>query len=278
MTMAFRKLSCMIIIVLITGIGCDNSIQPLNKKKGVYSIYGYLNLHKDANYIRVKNLNKTLSEDTTDNIDATVTLENLHNGKTEKLEDSVVVFDGVKTHNFRTTMDIRPNTQYRVTAKRSDGKSVSATTTTPYLAERKVSPVAPNCTTNVHLSFEPVRNRHAMRLEVGFPYKGKIFWVRKHTSLIAYEQRLSLTFTPLELLAELSSGQEQGGEPSDKILCEELDSNKFSVRYTHYGPDLFGNSVSDTLSIPGGAGRFGAFYKDSFSFPIDTSSLCPPIC
>lgn len=268
--MGFKNLSGLIAIVLITAFGCDNSIQPLNEEKGIYSIYGYLNLHKEINYIRVKDLNKTLVEDTTDKIDATITLENLESGKSEKLEDRVVVFDGIKTHNFRATMDIQYNTRYRVSAKRSDGKVISATTTTPFMAEREIAPVAPNCTTDVTISFDPVRSKFAMRLEVGFQYNSDLFWIRQNTNLIEYDQKVTLSFTPLELIGEL---------PSDKrILCENLDSRNISVRYTHYGPGLFGNSVTDTLNISGGAGRFGAFYKDSFTFPIDTTSLCPPIC
>lgn len=102
-------------------LSCDNSLDPLDEEKGAYSIYGYLNLYKDINYIRVKNLNITYLQDST-NIDAEVTLENIYSGATEILEDTIVVFDSLKTHNFCRTMDIQPHIEYRVSVEGSDGK------------------------------------------------------------------------------------------------------------------------------------------------------------
>lgn len=266
-----------ILSLIIILPGCENSIQPLNEEKGFYSIYGYLNMHEDVNHIRVKNLNMTLSEDTTDNIDANVTLKNLKSGETEELEDTVVTFDGVKTHNFRTTMDIKPNTKYRVSVERSDGKTVTATATSPYNTDTNVEPVGENCNTNIEISFVPVRSRNALRLEVGFRYNNKLFWTRQNQNIITFDQKIILSFTPSGLLEDFFSGNEDTSQ-GETITCKELDTDKLFVRYTHFGPDLFDNNLSDTLNIPGGAGRFGVFYKDSFSFPIDTSPSCPPSC
>lgn len=85
-------------------------------------------------------MNTSLEQDTTGKIDAEVTLRNLDNGLKEILQDTIVKFDGIETHNFRTTMDLYPETEYRVSVERSDGKVTSATATTPAIAERELRP------------------------------------------------------------------------------------------------------------------------------------------
>lgn len=267
--------SCIVFLIS----GCDNNIQPLNTEKGVFSIYGYLNLNKDENFIRVKNLNKPLIDDTTQTIDAKVTFRNIDNGNSEILEDSVVEFDGVKTHNFRTTMEIKPNTGYEVTAENSQGEKVTAQTVTPYKSQITVKPTAPVCTTNVDLKMKPIRSKYAIRLEMGFDYDGETFWLEQHQSMIKTGESANLHFTPIQIIQELTSNEdEQGSPPQEDVYCEDLDSNLFHIRYTHYGPGLYGNDISDTLKVPGGAGRLGAFYKDTYNFPIDTRRICPPLC
>lgn len=256
--------------------GCDNSVDPLNKEQGAYSIYGYLNIYKDVNYIRVKNLNSSFLQDSTGDIDADVTLKNLNSGATEKLEDSIVVFDEVKTHNFRTTMDILPATKFRVDVEAQDGRKVSATATSPPIAETDVGPIGANCSTNVDLNFDPVSSKFALDLEVGLHYDSKEFWIRANKFLSESDGSVTASFTPYDILDGVFGLTAPDSEDPLKVYCHQLDAEKLMARYAHYGPDLFANTISDTLQIPGGAGRLGALYRDSFSFRIDTSKLCPP--
>lgn len=261
---------CFVVLCLLVGIvACDNTLDAFDEEKGLYSIYGYLNLDEDINYIRVKDLNSTLSENIGEDIDANVTFENLKTGTTQTLEDTVVEFDGVKTHNFWTTMDIEPDTKYQVSVERSDGRQTSAIATTPYKARTNVNPIAANCTTQVNVNFQPVRSKFGLSVELGFYYKQDLFWVRVNNLLIERENSVTLSIMPIDLISDPFEG---------RLLCEQLSDDSFEVRYTHYGPDLFKDTVSDTLRIPGGSGRFGAYYKDAFTFPIDTTSLCPPYC
>lgn len=259
--------------------GCDNSLDPLDEERGVYSIYGYLNIYEDINYIRVKNLNTSLQQDTTDQIDAEVTFENLDSGLTETLEDTIVEFEGIKTHNFKTTIDIKPETKYRVEVERSDGRTTSATATAPPIAKTDVNPVGANCTTPVDISFEPVQNQLALKVDIGFDYNNTTYWVRSNRFITDSEDKITISVTPFRILEEVfavppaPNNSYQEGE----VFCHELNSDIFKVHYSHYGPDLFTNTISDTLRIPGGTGRFGALYKDSFSFKIDTTPLCPPL-
>lgn len=267
------------LIIVMAFSACDNSLDPLDKDKGGYSLYGYLNLYKDVNYIRVKNLNTSLEQDTTGEIDAEVTFENLDNGLTETLEDTIVEFEGIETHNFKTTLDIRPETKYRVEVKRSDGKITSATATTPPIAETDVDPIGANCITQFDLSFEPVQGQLALQADIGFSYEGKIYWVRANRFLYESGEKVIISVTPFRILEGIFAAPPgpNGSYQEGEVFCHELDNDTFDVRYTHYGPDLFTNTISDTLQIPGGAGRFGALYRDSFSFKIDTTRLCPPL-
>lgn len=264
-------------IVLVGFLSCDNSLDPLNEEKGLYSIYGYLHLYNEVNYIRVKDLNKPLSEMNDDSIDAHVVFKNLANGDTEVLKDSVVSFDGVKTHNFGINMDLDPGTKYRVRVERSDGKQTSAVATTPPIANRSLTPsFGANCTTTVNLKFEPMRNRFALDLRMGFEFDNQIYWTRMNKGLIDAENQVRINFTPLEVIKEVFGGNNPAGFTSEKIYCSDLSDDKYRVRYTHFGPDLNINTISDTLSIPGGAGKFGALYNDSFTFKISTTAVCPP--
>lgn len=269
-----------ILVFLLAFSGCDNSLDPLDEERGGYSIYGYLNLYKDVNYIRVKNLNTSIDQDTTSEIDAEVTFENLENGLTQTLEDTIVEFDGLKTHNFQTTLDINPETKYRVKVERADGRITTATATAPAIAERDLIPKQADCMTYFHLSFEPVLSEFDIIVDFGFHYNTETYWVRANEFLHESENKATISVTPFRILEDVfgvgippQNWQYNEGE----IFCHELDDDIFEVRYTHYGPDLFDNTISDTLQIPGGAGRFGALYRDYFTFEIDTTRLCPPL-
>lgn len=268
-------------IMLILLIGCDSSFTPLNEDKGRFSIYGYLNLDSQINYIRVKNLNTPFLKDTVREIDAEVTLTNMDKGITETLQDTIVEFDGVKTHNFRTTMDIQSNQKYKVSVKGSDGRRTYATATAPVRAETSVIPQIPNCTTKVNINFEPIRSQFDLRLEIGFEYKSDMFWVPMNDYISHSNGGVIASFTPWRVLEKVF---EVGDPPAPdgyyeegEVFCHQLSSRNYHARYTHYSPDLLQNSISDTLSLPGGTGKFGAFYQNVLRFRIDTTELCPPL-
>lgn len=255
-----RRISLYIILLLWISLGCDNTIDPLNENKGTYSIYGYLNISEDVNYIRVKDLNSSLFSDSADRIDAKVTLQNLEDGTSQILQDTVVEFDGVKTHNFRTTMDLQYDTKYRVSVERSDGATVTATTTTPYRAETNARPNSIECDRPLEVSLNPVRELFALNIEIGFRYDAKMYWYEADNLFQINGNRVSAVFTPQSILNAVF-------EPFS-VVCEDLSEKEFRVRYTHYGPNIYKDASSDSLNIPGGTGRFGAFYKDSFTFRV----------
>ena len=268
--------------------GCENSIQPLDRDNGVFSIYGIFDLKKEVNFVRVKDLNQTLLQDTAGTIDATVVIENMQSGNSDVMQDSIVAFDGVKTHNFYTGMDILPDSRYRVSVERSDGRTVSAEAVTPSIAETAVKPVMENCLTSINVTFTPVADRNLLRLSFGFNYEGQRWWVNPRANVLGNPDDFAgdgdtqaYSFTPKTIIDLYPPGE--GNNPFDnddgiELWCHQLDNGEFYIRYTHYGPDFFDSFTSDSLQIPGGTGRLGALYKDTLNFQIDTVNVCKPNC
>lgn len=240
-------------------------MNPFDEEKGLYSIYGYLDLDKEVNYIRVKDLNATLTTNSTDNINATVTLENTDKNIVETLQDTLVKFEGIYTHNFRTTMEINPVTSYKITVERSDGKSVTATATTPQIADVNWGPTNDYCQFPVEITFEPILDKYDLEVAIGFDYEDIRYWVYPEITHVEGEL-IKYRFTPDSIIRSM------------EIECHQLDDDKLFIEYTHYGPD-FDSTGSDTLDTPTETVKFGALYEDSFTFPIDTTNIpCPPIC
>ena len=264
-----------LILLLVVGasLGCDNSLDPIDKKKGLYSVYGSLDIKESVNYIRVKELNTPLGPDSTNQIDADVQLTNLNTGNTATLQDTVVQFDGVNTHNFYTAMNITPQTDYKLSIERSDGRLAEAVTKTPHIASTQVGPKNETCFQSVELSLQPVGEREELRVEVGFEADNKLFWTS--ISLEEDEQspdRLYARFSPKQILNRVynpNSPNENG------LCCFQLTSKFLYVRYTHFGPDFL-EGTTDTVAIESGTGTFGAHYDRSFSFPIDTTNIYSP--
>jgi hypothetical protein len=264
-----------LILLFVAGVlfGCDNSLDPIDREKGLYSVYGALDIDDSTNYIRVKELNTPLGPDSTNEIDADVQLKNLETGNTAALQDTVVQFDGVNTHNFYTTMNITPQTDYKLSIERSDGRLAKAVTKTPNIASTQVAPQNEQCNQVIELSIQPVGDREELNIEVGFETGDRRYWA--NISLEEDEQspeRLYARFTPKRILNRVfnPNSPNEGG-----VCCFQLSSKFLYVRYTHYGPDFL-KGTTDTVAIESGTGRFGSYYDRSFSFPIDTTSIYPP--
>lgn len=133
--------------------------------------------------------------------------------------------------------------------------------------------------TYFNLSFEPVLCEFDLIVDFGFHYNTETYWVHANEFLYETENKVIVSVTPFRILEEVFAvpPRPNGSYAEGEVFCHELDDEIFEVRYIHYGPDLFDNTISDTLQIPGGVGRFGALYEDTFTFKIDTTRLCPPL-
>lgn len=270
-----RYFICLISMLVLSAImsGCDTTMDPFEEKKGLFSIYGYLDMDKEVNFIRVKDLNKPLPRDSTDDIDATVTLKNRSENTIETLQDTLFQFEDIYTHNFRTTMEVNPATSYEIEVERSDGESVTATATTPQIADVNWGPTDEYCATPVEISFEPVNHRYDLELSVGFDYDNVRYWVNPDVSH-SEDELVIYRFAPINILDAIFSG----GPDSEPIRCYQLDNERLFIKYTHYGPDFDSTGSERPDDVSDETIKFGALYEDSFDFTIDTSNVCPPIC
>ncbi len=255
-------------LVIWTLPGCDNTMNAFDEEAGLYSIYGYLDVHEDVNYLRVRDLNTSPGAEDADEIDAEVEMVNLKTGASEVLQDSVVQFEEIYTHNFRTTLDIDYDTPYEVTVTRSDGAQFAVQALTPSRADSYATPMNEDCETPIELRFERM-NGGMIDLEVGVVLNNQTFWANPRDEDFfgdRGEDLLSVTFIP-QLLLNFIFGDESG------IECYQLESEFIQVRYTHLGPGFFDPTETGGIDVPGGFDRFGGLYRNSYSFPIDTTRI-----
>ncbi|MBO6584512.1 MAG: DUF4249 family protein [Gracilimonas sp.] len=254
--------------------GCDNSLEPLDKDTGVYSVYGTLDLNNSTNEIRIRDLNVPFTEEATTEIDATVTLENLNTGFVEALNFERFFEAGVYHHNFIVTQNIEANTAYQLTVTRSDGEQVTLTTTTPTYPAPVAEPVNEQCYTPVEVTFDPVyestiaffiefQARDVRKTRLG-PY------VIRNNSESANEAA-TYTFTPVDLMKMVPG-------TLGRYRCTDLVIPQFEFYYAHYSPGFYESIIDNPFNAFESTQRFGAYYEDQLIIPIDDSRVCPPDC
>lgn len=116
---------------------CDVLFEPYAENTvGPFSVFGYLDLNADTQWVRVSPIRQNLLTDPAA-IDAVVMLEHLGSGRVVTLRDSVFAFldrrlDGAGYgHNFWTTEPLEPEATYRLAVVRSDGAATTATVEIP---------------------------------------------------------------------------------------------------------------------------------------------------
>lgn len=269
----FKFINRYLLIISFIGIiffpACDNSIEPFDDTSGIFSIYGVLDINQDVNYIRVNDINTPIVEDSTHQLDAEVTLENLHTGQQEVLQDTLVKFEDSFVTNYKAEMDIEPATEYEINVDRSDGATTRSTITTPVETEASVNVSEPDCATPIELSISPVDDSFEIRPFVGFEYQNEMHWYVPMTNdLMISGDTLGITFTPQSALDGIFRPEFTG----DRVYCHQLDTDEYHIRYQRFGPEWHDDSA-DSIAIEDGSGRFGGFIEETITLTLDTSDL-----
>jgi len=261
------RTASLILAGLLLGAGCDTTITPVAEDNGLYSVYGTLTLTGDTDFIRVRPLTDPVLDDAVQPIDATVTLENLATGKTETLEDSVVVFQGEPTFNFRVTQAVQPATQYRLTVERSDGRATRATTTTPPFTDVDVEPGGPvDCTEAAVLSFSNVPEPRLLEVAVAFRWLGRSAQIQLDRPVVGDRGTPVISFDASTLVQRVAPQRILDTTGGPDRYCTLLDLPEIEVRYTHYGPDWPTDSLRadpTASSVDNGVGVLGALHRDT---------------
>lgn len=285
----FKKLPFLGLLLLIAFAGiisCERSVNPFEDNQGIYSVYGALEVGKDQNIIRVRNLLEPFGTDSTTTFDATVSFTDLASGETTQLRDSVVSYEVGRTHNFILEQNIELNSQYRITVERSDGAQTTGLATTPGLTEATFAPgqfIA--CETQMDFRFYNVKPSELVQMEIGATYEGELHWAEMDlVGQIEYDPQLDVhrvQMSPRNLLVEVFTPVLPDNPYFDPytlfptVNCAELDNNTIMIRYKHYGPEWQtgrpledGSIDTDSGLIENGLGFFGAYRTDTFSFEI----------
>jgi hypothetical protein len=255
-------------------LSCDNTLKPVDTDFGIYAVYGVLDLNRSTNFIRVRDLNQPFTEDATTEIDAEVTLENMNSGFTEVLEGNRRFFRGVYQHNFEVEQDITPNTEYRVTVTRSDGTSLSLNTISPSKPAPVAEPVNEDCYTPINVIFEPVYNG-TIEFYVEYDAVGARNPVRQGSYILRNNgepsDRAVYTFTPVDVMRLTP---QTGGT----YRCTELLVPEFKITYRHFSEGFYEKFYEGKFEAFESTQRFGSFYADTITIPVDPSRVCPPDC
>jgi hypothetical protein len=273
-----NKLSIFILIIFFLGlISCGNSLDPLDKGTGTYTIYGAFNLREQPNYIRVRDINAPFTKAATEPIDGKVLLYNFGTDSVAVLEDQIVEYFDLYHHNFEYSENITPNTKYRVTVERSDGASRVLNMTTPTKPDPIIAPVNQECEVPVNFEMGPL-NGSTVVVSLGYP-PGK-------DSLNTITENTEWKWGP-KYIFESDEGQLTGEVtftfiPDEQLrlihkfyrfptgICREyLKTGYIFLKLEHYGPGFYEDITSDTLDIMKNQ-RFGGFYYDTLLVLVDT--------
>lgn len=126
-----RFICCLLLsaFILLTMSNCDEPFQPLQENDTYFfSIQGFLDASADTQWVRVGTIRSSVDEPP-DPEGIRVTLKDLGSGETVAMNDSV--FTSQNVLNYWTTMDIKHEQTYEITAQYNDGNASRVTMTTP---------------------------------------------------------------------------------------------------------------------------------------------------
>lgn len=258
--------------VIIISVGCNGTVEPFSES-GSYSVYGNLSFEEEAHFFRVRPLNQSL-EASADSLNATVALTNQSDGTTRILEDSVVVFGGVPTHNYWAEFKVEPTTTYEMRITGPSGPATTVQTTTPTAVDPVVVPKRANkCGAVMEVRFREAKSPAA--IEVGFHYEGTEHWVRRSDveDISAREDKI-LRFNVASLLCTVIPCG-----PFEPPPCTQLDDPRLDIAYLYTDPERSAEDVNSEFSfdptqqerVTNGVGFFGAFRRDTISAAVDTT-------
>ncbi len=134
-----RHLAGLLALVLAAGgAACDDSFTPFEPGVQRLSVWGYLEVTRDTQWIRIGALRPTLAS-SGDSLPVQATLEDLTNGQIVRLQQTTLRFGvtspmdsaGTTAHNFWTTLPIRPGASYHFRAQGAIASPVEAVVRVP---------------------------------------------------------------------------------------------------------------------------------------------------
>ncbi len=134
-----RRAPLSLILPLLLFLGaCDTSIQPFDPGDRAFSLFGYLDVAADTQFVRVAAIRDSIAAEPGP-IDATVTLHERGTNRVVTLQDSLFTFFDLNesriVYNFFTPERLQPNATYELRVERSDGATATAVVPLPELPQ-----------------------------------------------------------------------------------------------------------------------------------------------
>ncbi|REL29105.1 hypothetical protein DYD21_14705 [Rhodohalobacter sp. SW132] len=258
----------------------ENSINPIEDDRGIFSFYGYMQVGESPNYVRVRNIDEPfLSE--MNSLDGVVTFENMKSGEIHTLRDTTINFMGNLTHNYIIEEEINFDTTYLLAAERSDGLVSKSKVKTPEQTELILTPSENvQCLSSINFTFKNVAYPERIHLTISAEYQGI-----KHTGdlevfadeleRIDESDEVRIRLSPSNLLVEVFTPILPDNPYFDPfrlfptVSCSQLDTSLIEITYTHYGAEWataqpFGGAINtDSGVVENGLGFFGSFIRET---------------
>lgn len=204
--------------------GCDDSFQPFQENDSyLFSIQGYLDASADTQWVRVGTVRQIIDEPP-EPAGITVTLKDLESGESVVMNDSLIA--SLNTLSYWTTMDIKHEQSYEITAERTDGIKSRVTMTTPselppvYIIFQGGIGVTPGVSIFIHDSVEHIADLQSVwyvninwgtgnqRRIFTFPLRSTLKHSRSffgsYTTVTNWERELALIQSEVGMGAEVS--------------------------------------------------------------------------
>lgn len=264
------------ILIIVVGVGCDETVEPFSEA-GAYSVYGNLSFQDEAHFFRIRPLKQPL-DSSAESLDATVTLTNLSNGKTRTLRDSVITFEGIRTHNYWTTFKVEPTTTYELKVEDPEKQTTTVRTTTPTDADPVVVPAqGAECGDGMEVRFREAES--PVEVYVGFRYEEKKHWVRRaNVESVSGREDKVLRFSLSGVLGSVIPTGLREPPP-----CTQLDDPTLQIAVLYSDPERNVEEASLQVTIDptqqerveNGVGFFGAYRRDTITAEVDTTMNMP---
>lgn len=258
-------------------LACDNDVDIFIERDGItYAVEAAFKMGETRHFVRVQPLQDGIPFGTDSTIDAEVTLEDLSTGERIPMTDSLFRFDGVLVHNFYADLELQSGRRYRITARRSDGETTTATARAPEeYPTPKVSQVNKQCLAKISVSIDGAPR--LIRANVQYSVDGIVRPISKISTVRRSEGKTTMQFWP-ECDLEPIVGTVDTTE-SDSLLiyrCTRLDTGRIPVVVNVVGDDWPVNfsatpeeDVNRAVNVEGGLGFFGISRLDTITTHVD---------
>lgn len=264
----------------------ENTINPFEDEKSIYSIYGSLSMDNNVHYIRVRKTDTPLLADSSAGIDGTVTFTDLETGTSTVLRDTIVNFSGNYTRNFILEQELKPDRSYEIRAERQDGAFSRSSFTTP---QRTAVDLESNfteieCETPITFRYKNIREPELIQMDVGITHNGELNWAPMEiVGQLRYNSNgdeMSVSMSPRNLMVEVFPPILPDVPNFNNYLlfptvsCASLENKEIRIRYRHFGAEWhtgkprMGQINMESGIIENGLGFIGAYRTGEFRFFI----------